>query len=291
MAAITAGIALELTYPESMFPWQAIGATAVGASVGFLGGMFGKGGSAVATPMLSLIGYPGFVAIASPLPATIPGTLTASAAYWKKHWIDWGIVRWSIAIGTPATILGSWLSRYTGSRPLLTLTAVLVLYFGFEFLFHPLEHRLKIGIAGDAGKAAETILPAALPEVPYTAPRPDHWRGRLIAVSLGVGIFSGLLANSGGLLLAPLYARVLKLPLKQAFACSLLVSAVLAVPGTVVHAWLGHISWTVALLVAAGSMPLSYLGAKLALRTRSARLERWYGLALAILGVFFLLHI
>jgi len=106
-----------------------------------------------------------------------------------------------------------------------------------------------------------------------------------------VGLFSGLLANSGGLLLAPLYARVLKLPLKQAFACSLLVSAVLAVPGTIVHAWLGHISWWVALLVALGTMPLSYLGARVALRTRTASLERWYGLALTVLGIFFLLHI
>jgi len=31
----------------------------------------GKGGSAVATPLLNLIGVPGFVAIAAPLPATV----------------------------------------------------------------------------------------------------------------------------------------------------------------------------------------------------------------------------
>ena len=257
-----------------MTPWQAAGATAVGGLVGFLGGMFGKGGSAVATPLLSLIGYPGFVAIASPLPATIPGTLVASAAYYKQHWLDRKVIVWSIAIGTPATIIGSWLSVYTGARPLLILTAVLVLYFGFEFLFRPMEnpHHVKNGNG-------------------HTATRPPHWLARLIAVTAGVGLFSGLLANSGGLLLAPLYARVLKLPLKQAFACSLLVSAVLAVPGTIVHAWLGHISWRVALLVALGTMPLSYLGARVALRTRTASLERWYGLALTVLGIFFLLHI
>ncbi len=257
-----------------MIPWQAAGATAVGGLVGFLGGMFGKGGSAVATPLLSLIGYPGFVAIASPLPATIPGTLVASAAYYKQHWLDRKVIVWSIAIGTPTTIIGSWLSVYTGARPLLILTAVLVLYFGFEFLFRPMEnpHHVKNGNG-------------------HTAPRPTYWLARLIAVTAGVGLFSGLLANSGGLLLAPLYARVLKLPLKQAFACSLLVSAVLAVPGTIVHAWLGHISWRVALLVALGTMPLSYLGARVALRTRTARLERWYGLALTVLGIFFLLHI
>ena len=50
----------------------------IGAFVGFLGGLFGKGGSAIATPLLALVGIPPIVALASPLPATIPSTLAAS---------------------------------------------------------------------------------------------------------------------------------------------------------------------------------------------------------------------
>jgi hypothetical protein len=79
--------------------------------------------------------------------------------------------------------------------------------------------------------------------------------------------------------------------MKKAFACSLAVSAALAVPGTVVHAYLGHISWLVTCLVAMGSIPFSFLGAHLAIKTRTAKLERWYGLALTGLGIFFLLHL
>lgn len=77
----------------------------IGVVVGFLGGLFGKGGSAIATPMLSLLGVPGFIAVASPLPATIPGTLIASAEYWKSHLLDKEIVLWSILIG----VLQLWL--------------------------------------------------------------------------------------------------------------------------------------------------------------------------------------
>ena len=79
---------------------------AVGVVVGFLGGLFGKGGSAIATPLLSLIGIPGFVAVASPLPATLPGTLVASAEYRHANLLDWRIVLWSIGVGVPATVLG-----------------------------------------------------------------------------------------------------------------------------------------------------------------------------------------
>jgi uncharacterized protein len=69
------------------------------------------------------------------------------------------------------------------------------------------------------------------------------------------------------------------------------VSAALAVPGTIVHAYLGHISWTVAGLIALGSVPFSYLGARVGIRSKSSSLERVYGVVLTALGAFFLFHI
>ncbi|MGE5204553.1 MAG: sulfite exporter TauE/SafE family protein [Chlamydiota bacterium] len=251
-----------------------LGAFLVGIVIGFLGGLFGKGGSAIATPMLSLVGFPGFVAVAAPLPATIPGTLIASAQYWRSRLLDWPVIWWSVAIGTPATIVGSYLTFYTGSQPLLILTGIMVLGFGLAFLLMPAEAK-RAQLASEG--LAET--------------RPAYWQLRLVLVATGVGLISGLLANSGGFLLAPSYARFLKQPIKKAFACSLAVSAVLAVPGTVVHARLGHISWAVTGLLALGSVPFSYLGAGVAIRTRATRLERWYGVALTILGIFFLFHL
>ncbi|HTR81513.1 MAG TPA: sulfite exporter TauE/SafE family protein [Bacteroidota bacterium] len=249
---------------------QHFGAFLVGIIVGFLGGLFGKGGSAIATPMLSLIGIPGFVAVTAPLPATIPGLVIASAEYWKSDLLDWQIIWWSVAAGAPATIIGSFLTVYTGATPLLIITGLMVLGFGVTFLVSPKEK-------SSAHPADATV-------------RPSHWRSRLLLVAIGVGLVSGLLANSGGFLLAPSYARFLQQPLKKAFACSLAASAFLALPGTIVHAYLGHIDWTVTLFLALGSVPLSYLGAKLAIRSKANKLERWYGVALTILGAFFLFH-
>jgi uncharacterized membrane protein YfcA len=253
---------------------QHFGAFLIGITVGFLGGLFGKGGSAVATPLLGLIGFPGFVAVAAPLPATVPGTLIASWAYWRSHLLDWQVVRWSIGVGVPATALGSYLTRYTGARPLLIATGFLVLGFGLSFLLMPRE-----------GTSTGVIARGDAPH------RPSYWRLRLVLVATGVGLISGLLANSGGFLLAPSYAQFLKQPVKKAFACSLAVSAVLALPGTIVHAYLGHISWGVTALIALGSVPCSYLGARVAIRTRASRLERLYGLALTALGTFFLFRL
>ena len=228
----------------------------------------------MATPLLSLLGFPGFVAVASPLPATVPSTLVASAEYWRSQLLDWEIVWWSIGIGTPAIVAGSFLSHVVGAKPLLIITGVLVLGFGVSFLFFPKDLSLA--------KAA-----ADNPE----GRRPSYWRIRMIAVATLVGLISGLLANGGGFLLVPSYTNFLKQPMKKAFACSLAVSTVLAIPGTVVHAYLGHISWPVTGLVALGAIPFSRLGARLAIKTRAVKLERWYGLALTGLGIFFLFQV
>ena len=83
-----------------------LGVALIGLLVGFLSGLLGKGGSSIATPMLHAIGIPAIIAVASPLPATVPSTLAAGYVYAKERLIDWRIVRWSIGFGAPATVVG-----------------------------------------------------------------------------------------------------------------------------------------------------------------------------------------
>jgi uncharacterized membrane protein YfcA len=240
--------------------WLAI--VAVGAAVGFLGGLFGKGGAAVATPLLAAFGVPAFIAVAAPLPATVPSTAMASWAYWRHRLLDKRVVAWSLGVGVPATVVGALLSGLVDGHLLVVATDVMVVGLGLRFALWP-----------HPGETAEGELS----------------RRRLVAVAVATGLVAGLLANSGGFLLAPLYVAVLRLPIKQAFACSLAVSAVLAVPGTIVHAALGHIDWRVVVVFGSASVPLAYVGARVAIRADAARLERIYGAVLAVLGVVLLI--
>ena len=232
---------------------------AIGIIVGFLAGLFGKGGSAMATPLLHAVGVPAIVALAAPLPATIPSTLVAFSAYRRSHLVDRQVLWWSIAVGVPATVAGALATRWIGGGPLVAATDVVIVMLGVRLIVHP----------GDP------------PDVPQDIPGA---RARLVLVAAVVGLAAGLLANSGGFLLAPLYLTVLRMPVKPAFACSLAVSAALAVPGTLTHWALGHIDWSVVVLFGVTSVPLSYLGARVALRTNSARLQRLFGGALVLIG-------
>src|SRR5581483_9392031 len=220
----------------------------------------GLGGSAVATPLLHAAGVPAFVAVAAPLPATVPSTLAASWAYARAHLVDRRILAWSAGFGLPATALGALATRWIDGELLVRASELVVAGLGIRFLLRP---------GSPTEKAAE-------------AP-PD--RARLAVVATLVGVASGLLANSGGFLLAPLYLGVLRMPIKRAFATSLAVASLLAVPGTLVHWALGHIDWAVVAVFGASSIPFSYLGARVALRSDPVRLERVYGAALTLLGL------
>jgi uncharacterized membrane protein YfcA len=239
------------------------GIVLIGLCVGFLAGLFGKGGSAVATPLLHAVGVPAIVALAAPLPATIPSTLAATGAYWREHLIDNEVLFWSLVAGLPATAAGAYATRWVSGGILISATDVLIALLGVRIVLSPRD--------GGASRGAKTGS--------------DHRRSHVIAVAAVVGVASGLLANSGGFLLAPLYLAVLRLPIKSAFASSLAVAAALALPGTIVHWALGHIEWSVVAVFALSSVPLSYLGARVALRTEGRRLERIYGGVLAVLGI------
>jgi uncharacterized membrane protein YfcA len=233
--------------------------SAIGGAVGLLGGLFGKGGSAVATPLLHLAGVPALMAIATPLPATIPATAAAAGTYWRQGLVNRRVLGWTVAFGVPATVIGALATRWIGGAPLIIVTDVVVAVLGLRFLLWPMA----------------TDRPVA----------PPPGRLALALVATAVGLISGLLANSGGFLLAPLFVALLRLPIKSALATSLAASCVLAVPGTIVHLALGHIDWRVAAWFGLASIPLSALGARIALRTEPARLERGYGAVLATVGL------
>ena len=243
-------------------------ATAIGAVVGFASGLLGKGGSAVTTPALRVfLGVPRFFALASPLPAALPTTLSAAYAYRGRGLIDPRAFVITCVAGIPATLLGSFASPYVGGHSLMLLTAIVVVGLGIGMLYHGEEQVAESLAEGE---------PAS--------------RWRLTVIGIAVGFLAGLLANTGGVLYAPLFIKWARMETKRALATSLVVSAVLAVPGTIAHAALGHVDWLLVLALSIGTIPTSYLGARLAIRLKSVVLLRIYGAALTLFGLYDLVY-
>ncbi len=101
------------------------------------------------------------------------------------------------------------------------------------------------------------------------------------------GFVSGLLGIGGGLVIVPLLAGVVGMPLKRALGTSLLAIVVLVVPGTVVHAALGHIDWWLVVGLTLGAVPGARIGATIALGTRERTLRLLVGSFLLLVALIY----
>jgi uncharacterized membrane protein YfcA len=225
----------------------------IGLVSGVLSGLFGVGGGIVMTPGVQiLLGARPIVALATPLPVIFPTALTGALTYRRAGEVDTNAAAWMVGPGIAGAVLGSWLTRLIDTHLLLVVTAILLAY------------------------QATSILRGARPKAasaPHRAGTPAVFAG----IGLLAGLISGLLGIGGGLIMVPMLAGVLGMPLKRALGTSLLAIVALVVPGTIVHAALHHIDWAVFLVLSIGAVPGAAIGARLALDTKERTLRLLVG--------------
>lgn len=245
-----------------MAPWPVF--VLAGIVVGALTGVFGVGGSSIATPMLALLGVPPIVSVASPLPATIPSAAAAVIPYVREGEARPRAAAWTVLGGAPAAILGAYLSKIVGGPTLLILSGVALIAVGAR------------------------VIQGVDPQMRRRGGERRRHRLVLVAVAAGIGFLTGLLANGGGFLLVPAYMLLFGLRMRQAAGTSLLVVIVLAIPTLFVHWSLGHIDWTVAAAFALGAVPSAFVAGRYAHIVAGPAIRRAFGWFLAGSGAAFI---
>jgi uncharacterized membrane protein YfcA len=92
-------------------------------------GLFGVGGSSVATPVLALLGAPALAAVASPLPAIIP-TL---ASHWALGHVDWSIAAAFAGGLLPGAVGGGLLAQRLHGPTVRRIFGLFLIAFGLVF--------------------------------------------------------------------------------------------------------------------------------------------------------------
>jgi uncharacterized membrane protein YfcA len=241
---------------------QVVRLIVVGLITGVSSGLFGIGGALIGTPLLRVVAQlPPLLALATPLPVAIPSAISGAVAYWRRGLVDTVLAVQTLRVAVPMTLLGSALTHWTSGAVLMAITALVLLYVAWSMLHTP-----------------------TLESTQQRSPR------RIALASAVAGFAAGFLAIGGGIVLVPVYVRWLGVPIHRALATSLVCVATMALPGTIVHAALGHIDWPAAALLAIAALPASALGAQLALRIKSRTLERTYAALLSAFGLWFLVR-
>jgi uncharacterized protein len=271
----------------------AVATIAVGLFSGVLSGAFGIGGGLVTTPAIRLLlGYPALIAVGTPLPVILPGAVTGATAYWRRGSAD---VRAGIVmglVGSAGSVVGALLSQFAGGTFVLIATAAIIGWASVDML---LQHRRAVAGEAVAGRAEAARAASATGEgesdegvapADGVASPSRHRLAWLAGIGMMAGLYSGFLGLGGGFVIVPGLTRFLGMPVKRAIGTSLVTVAVLAIPGTIAHGLLGHIDWTLALLLAIGVVPGAMIGARLTGRASDRVVRLSFAALLAVVGVW-----
>jgi len=234
----------------------------VGLLGGLLSGVFGIGGGIVLVPLLGLVlgigqqDAQGLTLAVMLLPIGLPAVL----AYRRRVVIPWRLVAALVAGFVTAVGPGARVAVGMDERRLRALFAALV-----------------VAAAAQAWRRS-----VARPGQAPAPPRPERsaWNGLWIGAA--GGFLAGLFGVGGGIVMVPLLVFAMRLEQHEAQAVSLAVMLPpVGLPGVLAYAQArGPLPWDILLLVAAGFAAGAFVGARLAVGIRTARLSRAFSIFL-----------
>ncbi len=232
---------------------------------GILSGLFGVGGGVILVPAIGLLlgleqqDAQGVTLAVLLLPVGLPAVL----AYRKRVRIRWWLVVAIIAGFVAAVAPGAWVANALDARMLRGIFAAFVLAVALRMW----GQSTRPAAAGEEG----------------SRPPASNWNGLWIG-ALG-GFLAGLLGVGGAIVMIPFLVSAMRLDQHEAQATTLAVMLPpIGLPGVLAYAHARHaLPWGTLGLVAGGFLVGALLGARLAVRTRSATLAR--GFAVFLVGV------
>lgn len=232
-----------------------------GILTGILSGLFGIGGSIISTPALRLgMKTSAAIALGTTLPVIVPTAIVAGYNFYRAKLVDKKLVLYVAPMGILGSIIGSYVTAYIDPRYLMIVTAILVIYFGIEFIK---KRKIKV-----------------LPEFSAV---------RTILLGFVAGFVSGLLGVGGGIVLIPGFHFLCGVPIKIAMGTSLVIITLLAIPGSVVHYFLRHIDLIIFMGLTLGVIPGSQIGSRITVKVKDDRIKKAFGIFLIIIGVVFII--
>jgi uncharacterized protein len=256
-------------------PWRTLLTLAAGFVTGVLSGMFGIGGAVVSNPAIRSLGASPIESVGSTLPSILPSAISGALRYQRDGLLRGRVVLWVGLTGAVASVGGSLLTTVVPDPRLLTfMVALLIMYTA-----------LRTARAARPASAPADEIEAAPPTETGDDERQDA--RLLLAIGVVAGLFSGLLGIGGGLIMVPAFTTLLRMPLKETLGTSLACVGIIAVPGIVTHAVLGHIDWGFAIPLSIAVIPGARLGAALAIRASDRALRLMVATVLSVVAVIY----
>jgi len=173
---------------------------------------------------------------------------------------------------------------------LMVFTAVLLAWSGVSIFRSGRRSSVAAGTATATSPVvvdAEEEVAAVRADQPSTPTHTDVAWPVLALVGALAGFLAGLLGVGGGIVMMPAFTSVLRIPIKEAVASSLVAVAIFSVPALLTHIVLDHVNWTFALLLTVGVIPGAQVGSTLTLGATDRTVRVLFGAFLVVVaGVY-----
>ena len=218
---------------------------ALGAAVGFLSGLFGVGGGFLLTPLLTFLGIPPAVAVATSTAHIVASSVSGAVAQYRRNHVDVKMGSIMLAGGVVGTAIGVEAVRLLRKAGLfevfVSLTYVMFLgVVGTLILIEGINTwRMsnKLGTAATRRKSGEHTWIDGLPF------KMRFHRSKLyvsiippLVIGTFVGFMSAIMGIGGGFVLIPAMTYLLRMPTSVVVGTSLFQIVFVAAVATVLHA-------------------------------------------------------
>jgi uncharacterized membrane protein YfcA/uncharacterized protein involved in tolerance to divalent cations len=240
---------------------------AIGIATGVLTGLTGASGMAVLISSLLMIGSIDIRQIIGlTFVVTLANAFASIGPYWVRKNIDvrvTSIAAISIALTVP---IGHHLAIGVPAQWLEIAMTICLMLIGIKLIIF--------------------IRPGKRTEAEQTS-RVSTWV--LIPFGLATGSIMGITGGGGGVLIAAFLILVMRMPAKVAIGSSIVIMAISAIPGVILHARDGTAPWGIAVVILATSTIASFFAARFANRVPSHVVQRILGVYLVVSSILVLI--
>ncbi|MDT3707901.1 MAG: sulfite exporter TauE/SafE family protein [Thiobacillus sp.] len=253
-----------------------------GMATGIVLGLFGSGGSIIATPaLLYLLDVAPKSAIAMSLGIVAVTATIAALDNWKRGNVDVSVAAVFGLFGVVGTYAGARFGVVTPVAIQLTVFA-LVMYAAAWRMLKP----AAVPASGDAsGYPQLSGNAAALPCTGLLSPCMAH----MALHGIGVGVLTGFVGVGGGFLIVPALVLLSRIPMKTAVGTSLAIVAAKSYAGFAGYMGAVPIDWALMGGFTAVTVVASFAGTRIAHRFSQDTLKRGFALFLLFVATYILL--
>ena len=266
----------------------------LGVFSGFLGGLLGVGGGVIVVPILILVfGFESRIAVGTSSMMVLFTALSGTGAYFRQKRIDWKTGILAAVTTVPGAAIGAYLTKFFSSRSLAIIFGVTLFVMATMMIRRTLraaknqstENTIKNAQQyGSRAGWKRRIVDAAGNVFDYSA----RLNPGLPLLFFG-GLASGFLGIGGGLVVVPILAEIIGLPIHLAVATSMLTMIFTSISSVSTHIMLGNVRIDYAIPLIIGILLGAQGGARTARHLKSTALERVF--AVFIIGIGILLII